>query len=61
MKLKLDSSKFNEGLNYLKKDYKIFAPVLIPFKGTFSDTDVIRYKEVKYCFILLKKSLRKAI
>ena len=46
MKLKLDSSKFNEGLNYLKKDYKIFAPVLIPFKGTFSDTDVIRYKEV---------------
>ena len=37
MKLKLDSSKFNEGLNYLKKDYKIFAPVLIPFKGTFSD------------------------
>ncbi|MCC0781788.1 anaerobic sulfite reductase subunit AsrA [Clostridioides sp. ES-S-0108-01] len=46
MKLKLDSSKFNEGLNYLKKDYKIFAPVLIPFKGTFSDTDIIRYKEV---------------
>lgn len=46
MKLKLDSSKFNEGLNYLKKDYKIFAPVLIPFKGTFSDTDMIRYKEV---------------
>lgn len=46
MKLKLDSSKFNEGLNYLKKDYKIFAPVSIPFKGTFSDTDVIRYKEV---------------
>lgn len=85
MKLKLDSSKFNEGLNYLKKDYKIFAPVLIPFKGTFSDTDVIRYKEVnafeemefakkanfspkevvlpinQVFFILLKKSLRKAI
>ncbi|MDB0439590.1 anaerobic sulfite reductase subunit A [Clostridioides difficile] len=46
MKLKLDSSKFNEGLKYLKKDYRIFAPVMIPFKGTFSDTDVIRYKEV---------------
>ncbi|MGO0904883.1 anaerobic sulfite reductase subunit AsrA [Clostridioides difficile] len=46
MKLKLDSSKFNEGLKYLKKDYRIFAPVMIPFKGTFSDTDMIRYKEV---------------
>ncbi|MCC0643566.1 MULTISPECIES: anaerobic sulfite reductase subunit AsrA [unclassified Clostridioides] len=46
MKLKLDSSKFNEGLNSLKKDYKIFAPVIMPFKGTFSDTDMIRYKEV---------------
>nr|UWI48786.1 anaerobic sulfite reductase subunit AsrA [Clostridioides difficile] len=46
MKLKLDSSKFNEGLNSLKKDYRIFAPVMIPFKGTFSDTDMIRYKEV---------------
>ncbi|UDN60543.1 anaerobic sulfite reductase subunit AsrA [Clostridioides sp. ES-W-0016-02] len=46
MKLKLDSSKFNEGLNFLKKDYKIFAPVIMPFKGTFSDTDMIRYKEV---------------
>lgn len=46
MKLKLDSSKFNEGLKHIKKDYKIFAPVLIPFKGTFSDTDIIRYQEV---------------
>lgn len=46
MKLKLDLFKFNEGLNYLKKDYKIFVLVLILFKGIFLDIDVIRYKEV---------------
>ncbi|MGL4914235.1 MAG: anaerobic sulfite reductase subunit AsrA [Romboutsia sp.] len=46
MKIKLDKQNFNEGLSKLSKDYKILAPVSLAYKGTCSDTDVIRYKEV---------------
>ncbi|MGL4912167.1 MAG: anaerobic sulfite reductase subunit AsrA [Romboutsia sp.] len=46
MKIKLDIDSFNKGLEALKKEYKILAPVLEPFKGTFSDTDLIKYGEI---------------
>ena len=47
MKIKLDKSSFNEGLNKLKSEYKILAPKTTPFTGTFADTDTIRYEEIK--------------
>lgn len=46
MKIKLDIDSFNKGLKTLKKEYKILAPVLTPYKGTFSDTDLIKYEEI---------------
>ena len=46
MKIKLGLSKFNEGLKELSKEYKLMGPVSLPYKGTMSDTDVIRYGEV---------------
>lgn len=46
MKITLNKKNFNKSLNKLQKEYRIFAPVTLPFKGTFSDTDSIRYKEI---------------
>lgn len=46
MKIKLNLASFNEGLKHLSNDYKILAPVSIGYKGTYSDTDVVRYQEV---------------
>ena len=46
MKISLTKEDFNIALEKLKKDYRIFAPKLLPFKGTFSDTPVIRYEEI---------------
>lgn len=46
MKIKLNLEEFNEGLKHLSNDYKILAPVSMPYKGTYSDTDVVRYQEV---------------
>lgn len=46
MKIKLSKENFNEGLKKLSKDYKILAPVSLGYKGTYSDTDVVRYQEV---------------
>ncbi|MGX4599335.1 anaerobic sulfite reductase subunit AsrA [Faecalimicrobium sp. JNUCC 81] len=46
MKKKINLASFNEGLKYLSNDYKILAPVSMPYKGTYSDTDVVRYQEV---------------
>ncbi|MBO3446017.1 anaerobic sulfite reductase subunit AsrA [Clostridium sp. CCUG 7971] len=43
---KLNLASFNEGLKHLSNDYKILAPVSMPYKGTYSDTDVVRYQEV---------------
>lgn len=42
----MDSKKFNSILKELQKDYRIYAPVLLEGKGTFSDTDTIRYSEI---------------
>lgn len=46
MKIKLDKSSFDAGIEVLQKDYKIFAPKSSPFRGTYSDTDVVKYGEV---------------
>lgn len=43
---KISVEKFDEYLKELKKDYKIYAPVIMEGKGTFSDTDVVRYAEI---------------
>ena len=47
MKIKLSKETFNQGLEKLKLEYKIMAPVKKPFKGTFSDTDLTKYEEVE--------------
>jgi len=47
MKIKIDTSEFNRALKELSKEYKIFAPSVKPFKGTFSDTDLISYSEIE--------------
>lgn len=47
MKIKLDKQAFNQGLERLKLEYKILAPVTKPFKGTFSDTDLTKYEEIE--------------
>ena len=46
MKIKLDKSAFNQGLEKLKLEYKIIAPVTKPFEGTYSDTDLTKYEEI---------------
>ena len=46
MKVKLNVEGFNAGLEKLKKDYKIFAPKSFACRGTYSDTDLIKYDEV---------------
>lgn len=46
MRINLTKENFNKGIESLKENYKIFAPKIFPFKGTFSDTPVIRYGEI---------------
>ncbi|MHC6180294.1 anaerobic sulfite reductase subunit AsrA [Clostridium sp. JNZ X4-2] len=41
-----DTDKFNSFLRKLGKDYKIYAPVDLKGKGTFSDTDTVRYAQI---------------
>lgn len=43
MKIKLSKNEFNNSLKKLKEKYKLFAPVSLAYKGTYSDTDVVRY------------------
>lgn len=47
MKIKLSKNEFNNSLKKLKEKYKLFAPVSLAYKGTYSDTDVVRYKEIE--------------
>ncbi|MTK12043.1 MAG: anaerobic sulfite reductase subunit A [Clostridiaceae bacterium] len=42
----MNHSKFNDFLEKIGQEYKIYAPVLLEGKGTFSDTDTIRYGQV---------------
>lgn len=46
MGFKIHSENFDLFLKNLSKDYKIFAPTVLEGKGTFSDTDIVRYLEV---------------
>ena len=47
MKIKLDKYAFNQGLERLKLEYKLLAPVTTPYKGTYSDTDLTKYEEIE--------------
>ncbi|MBU3111627.1 anaerobic sulfite reductase subunit AsrA [Clostridium lacusfryxellense] len=47
MGLKLTIEKFDQQLETLRQEYKVYAPVKIKGKGTFADTDAVRYGEIK--------------
>lgn len=46
MGIELDVKSFDDALKILSKDYKIFAPVRLKGKGSFSDTDLVTYGEI---------------
>lgn len=46
MGFRFEKSSFNEALKNISKEYKIYAPKVLNGKGTFSDTDSIKYAEV---------------
>lgn len=47
MKIKMPIHEFDLVLNSIRDRYRVFAPVSLDCRGTYSDTDVIRYEEVK--------------
>lgn len=47
MKKTFTKEQFNEILESLSQEYDIYAPVTSPFKGTFSDTDLVKYEKIK--------------
>ncbi|GIM27508.1 anaerobic sulfite reductase subunit A [Clostridium polyendosporum] len=47
MGFKLTVEDFNQFLSSVSKDYKVYAPKVLEGKGTFSDTDVVRYSEIE--------------
>ncbi|MBC2581383.1 anaerobic sulfite reductase subunit AsrA [Clostridium sp. DJ247] len=47
MGYKLTKKSFNDFLNNISEEYKIYAPILLKGKGTFSDTDSIRYSLIR--------------
>ena len=47
MGYKLSLENLNSVLKELSKEYKIYAPKVLEGKGTFSDTDIVRYDEIK--------------
>lgn len=46
MGFQFSNESFNTLLEALKDNYRIYAPVRLPKRGRFSDTDVIRYGEI---------------
>lgn len=46
MKIKMPVAEFDKVIESIKDEYKVFAPVSIPYRGLYSDTDVIKYEEV---------------
>lgn len=46
MKKEFSNKEFNKILLNLSDEYDIYAPVTNPFKGTFSDTDLVKYEKV---------------
>lgn len=47
MGFKIEIKQFNKIMDRLEKNYKIYAPKVLKNKGTFSDTNMVRYGEVK--------------
>ncbi|MBC8014507.1 MAG: anaerobic sulfite reductase subunit A [Sporomusaceae bacterium] len=47
MAYKLTVEKFNQYLADLAKEYILFAPVLLQGKGAFTNTNSVRYQEIK--------------
>lgn len=43
----MKAAKFDELLKEMQKTYKVYAPVTMTGKGVFSDTDSVRYVEIK--------------
>lgn len=48
MKLRLSVEEFDKGLEKLSKKFKIFAPKSFQDRGTYSDTDVVKYDVVNH-------------
>lgn len=46
MKKLLKTQELNELFKFISQDYDIYAPIKIPYKGTFSDTDLIKYGKI---------------
>ena len=47
MEYSLDIAQADRVLEALRKDYRVYAPKRFPKQGRYSDTDIIRYDEVK--------------
>jgi len=47
MAYKLSLIAFNQYLQNLEKEYIVFAPVVVPGKGVFTNTDSVRYEKIK--------------
>ena len=43
----MKAKDFSDFLNEIEKEYKIYAPVRLKGKGRFSDTDSVRYSQIK--------------
>ncbi|HWR41681.1 anaerobic sulfite reductase subunit AsrA [Sporomusa sp.] len=46
MAYKMTIERCNQYLRSWQNDYKIYAPVVFPGKGSFTNTDSVRYKEI---------------
>ena len=47
MAYKMNGKEFNSVINELSKQYRIYAPCLLQGHGTFSDTDIVGYGQVR--------------
>ena len=47
MAYKLTVEKLNQYLAELEKEYILFAPVLSKGRGAFTNTDSVKYQEIK--------------
>lgn len=48
MKLRLSVEEFDKGLEKLSKEFKNFAPKSFQDRGTYSDTDIVKYDVVNH-------------
>ena len=47
MKVKITVQEFDDIIKKINNQYRLIAPVAKPYLGQYSDTEVIRYEEVK--------------